>query len=141
MLDLSGERAEKRRNTEEIDKIISCFGETLMKYTKTFKETLRNEILFCRKGETGMTGVLWCTMAKNHDEHLLRRPGCSRCQFIVYWMPYFFRIIIIYIILLAVVVRTKWYVSSMILTVFDTIYAIISGTTDVGTYVSSFSMN
>lgn len=30
-----------------------------MKLAKTVKETLRNEILFCRKGETGMTGVLW----------------------------------------------------------------------------------
>jgi len=53
------EGAEKRRDTEEIDKMISCFGEILMKHTKTFKETLRNEILFCRKEETGMTGVLW----------------------------------------------------------------------------------
>lgn len=54
-----GGKEQKGEDAEEIDKVISRFGETLIKLAKTSKETLRNEILFCRKGETGMTGVSW----------------------------------------------------------------------------------
>lgn len=90
-------------DTEEIDKTIFRFGETLIKLVKSAKETLRNEILFCRKGETGMTGVPWqkimtgtsstwlqqtpfyrtlIAMFFSHDHHLhnLRRPTSRRCM-------------------------------------------------------------
>lgn len=72
-------RSGKGRDTEEIDKAMSHFGETLMKLAKTAEETLRNEIWFCQRGN-------WydrCIVEKNHDEHLLLRPGCSKRHYMI----------------------------------------------------------
>lgn len=60
-----GGKERKGEDAEEIDKMIFHFGETLIKLAKTSKETLKNEILFCSKGETGMTGVPWQKIMTN----------------------------------------------------------------------------
>lgn len=87
-------RSSKGRDTEEIDKTIFYFGETLIKLAKTVKETLRNEILFCRK-------LVWQVypwqkiMTNTYFFDLVAADAILS----IHWLPCFSRMIIIYIIL------------------------------------------
>jgi len=93
-----GEKEQKRRDTEEIDKMIFLRRNTYKNLQKLLRR--HSELKYCfvarRNCITGMTDI----PAKNYDEHLLRRPGCSRpgCHSIIHWLPCFSRMII-YIIL------------------------------------------
>lgn len=64
-------------NVKKIDKIKSAAE----KHLQRSKETLKNKIDCFVDGENWLGR---CITAKNHDEHLLRRPGYNRRHSIIH---------------------------------------------------------